>query len=93
MFTNLKRVECLPSTLNVVFVHFNKLQPLYPIFSYFSLTIDEIEAENFLLERNGGVNSINIFTDLKKEISFFAPNIANIKKKKKLGMKSHLQRQ
>ena len=68
------------STSNVVFVHFNKLQILYPIFSNFSLILDEIEAENFLLKRNGGVNSINTFIDLKKKISFFAPNIANIKK-------------
>ena len=29
------------STLNIVFVHFNKLQLLHPIFSYFSLIIDE----------------------------------------------------
>ena len=69
------------STSNVVFVHFIKLQLLYPIFSYFSLILDEIEAENVLLKRNGGANSINTFTELKKkEISFFAPNIANIKK-------------
>ena len=69
------------STSNVVFVYFNKLQLLYPIFSYCSLILDEIEAENFLLKRNGGVNSINAFTDLKKrKFRFFAPNIANIRK-------------
>ena len=69
--------------MNVVFVdivHFNKLQLLYPIFSYFSLILDEIEAENFLLKRNEGVNSINTFTDLETEISFVAPNLRILKK-------------
>ena len=61
------------STLNVVFVHFNKLQLLYLIFSNFSLIIDAIEAENFLLKRNGGVNLINTFTHLKKGNFVFCP--------------------
>ena len=63
------------------FVHFDKLQLLYPIFSYFVLILDEIEEENLLLKRNGGVNSINSFTDLKKEILFFFPRVLRVLKK------------
>ena len=75
------------STSNVVFVYFNKLQLLYPIFSYCSLILDEIEAENFLLKRNGGVNSINAFTDLKKRKFRFLPRILRILEKIKTGYK------
>ena len=60
---------------------------MFPIFSYFSLIINEIQAENFLLKGNGGINSINTFTALKMEISFFTLNIVNIEKNKNSGYK------
>ena len=71
------------STLNVVFLHFNKLQLLCSIFSYCSLIIDETEAENVLLKRNEGFNSN------KRKFRFF-PQI--LRKKLKRAMKNHLQR-
>ena len=51
------------------------------MFSYFSLILDEIEAEKVLLKRNGGVNSINTFIDLKKKKFRFLPRILRILKK------------